>query len=62
MKRNFMVSLFGSFVGLGLLFILFDTPAVQAPDVVTNCTRSAGRLLKADHRLALLRGRSAAHH
>ena len=38
MKRNFKVSLFGSFVILGQLFLLLNPPAVQAAGVVTNCT------------------------
>ncbi len=38
MKRNIIVSLFGSFIGLGMLFILLSTAAVQAAGVVTDCT------------------------
>lgn len=38
MKRNFIVSLFGSFIGLGLLFLLLNTATVHAAGVVTNCT------------------------
>ena len=38
MKRNCAVSLFGSSLGLGLLFILLTTATVQAAGVVTNCT------------------------
>ena len=38
MKRNFIVSLFGSFIGFGMLFILLSAATVQAAGVVTNCT------------------------
>jgi hypothetical protein len=38
MKRNVMVSLLGSLVGFGMLFLLLSTVAVQAAGPVTNCT------------------------
>ncbi len=38
LKRDLMVSLFGSFIGLGLWFILIGTATVQAAGTVTNCT------------------------